>query len=474
MNRQLLGFLSIMCAAALPLRAQEGGDELLQQDEVVPAAEQVEPLAVSPLEKELASRSVSESGQFTVTGGEQALRSSLALEADSVRAWFLKLLETVPPKQPMPIEIRLHGKAGDPPKARPLAYELRFTTESYLLRIHIDLARGLDHERLESAILSGLLFDRALAGRKPGELEAPLRAPAWLVAGLKEARDWAEGRGDRRLYEGVFKQQGRFGVDELLSMPNDEHERLDGVSKSIFRVQSGALVMALLGQPGGKPGFVSFCDEVADYDGEFPILLRQHFPELNLSEKSLAKWWSLTLAKLAEAPLTEAMSIRETEARIQDALELQFADAQGLRQRVPISQWQQLPEMGEAARLEVVRPVQDALSHLSYRCFPSYRPLILDYQKWLVSWASGEPEPEPPLFEMEEAREIMSQRANRARDYLDFVEINEARELSGNFDDYMKLKRELEDKPRPPRQDRVSRYLDTLDKVYGASRGTSP
>ncbi len=458
----LLCFVFLACVSA-----EEEGEALLQEDKVVPAAERIDPLEVRPLAAELASRVISESGQFRVAGGERALRGSVALQADSVRMWFHRLIETEPLSKPMPVEIILHGQAGDPPKARPLAYELRFTPDTFMLRIHVDLAQGMDHDRLESAILSGLLFDRALADTKPGPLDGPLRAPAWMVIGLKEAREWAEGRGDRRLYEGVFQQSVRFAIDELLAMENDRHERLDGLSKSIFRVQSGAMVMALLSQPDGKAAFARFCDDAAAYEGEFPILLRQHFPDLNLSEKSLVKWWSLTLAKLSEAPLTEAMGIEETEKRLEEELVLQFTDGEGLRRRIPIAQWKELPEMGEAARLEVVRPLQDALGHLSYRCFPSYRPLLMDYQKWLVSWASGEEEPEPALFEMEEAREIMAQRALRARDYLDFVEIDQARELSGNFEDFMKLKQELAERVRPPRGDRVSKYLDTIQAVYG-------
>ena len=467
--------LILVGVATWTVLSAEEDSALLDQDEVVPAAEKIEPVPMSPLAEELAARVVSESGQFTVSGGERALRASVVLQADAVRSWFLTLLETTAPEKKMPIEILLHGAAGDPPRARPLAYELRFTQENFLLRIHVDLSRGLDHERLESAILSGLLFNRALADKDPGELETALRAPAWLITGLREAHDWAEGRGDRRLYEGVFKQGGRFGVDELLALENDKHERLDGLSKSIFRVQSGALVMALLGQPDGKLAFVKFCDDVADYDGEFPLLLRRHFPDLNLSEKSLVKWWSLTLAKLAEAPLTEVMNIEDTEKQLDEALTLVYSDDEGIRHRFPVSEWRKIPDLGDAARIDVIRPVQESLNHLSYRCFPSYRPLIMDYQNWLVSWASGEEEPLPPVSEMQESREIMSQRARMAHDFLDYMEINEARELSGDFSDYMKLKNQVEETVRVPRNDRVSKYLDTMEKAFGTPRRpTSP
>jgi hypothetical protein len=49
---------------------------------------------------------------------------------------------------------------------------------------------------------------------------------------------------------------------------------------------------------------------------------------------------------------------------------------------------------------------------------------------------------------------------------MDYFEISRARHLSGEFDDYMRLKRELELRPRPPRRDRLSDLLDTMQKAY--------
>ena len=59
----------------------------------------------------------------------------------------------------------------------------------------------------------------------------------------------------------------------------------------------------------------------------------------------------------------------------------------------------------------------------------------------------------------------MKARATRARDYLDWFEISNARETSGVFDDYLLLKRRLESNPRD-RKDGVSSYLDRMDAVF--------
>ena len=118
-------------------------------------------------------------------------------------------------------------------------------------------------------------------------------------------------------------------------------------------------------------------------------------------------------------------------------------------------------------RQEAVRPAEDGLTRLSYRCFPSYRPLIEEYQQILRDIAGGGRDGiAERLEELAGQRQVRVERALRARDYMDYFEISRARDLSGEFDDYLRLKKELELKPRPQRKDRITEYLDALQKVY--------
>lgn len=415
----------------------------------------------------------SESGQFGVNGGDGAQRASIAIQADDTRRRFSALLSEGENEVSVPIEVFLHGRSGDPPRARPLAHELRYTKDTYLLRIHVDLSRGIDRERMDGAIIRGLLFQRSLRGREAGSVDTALKVPVWLVQGLLEADAWREGRGDRKLYDAVFRQGGRYTLDELFNMNEEEFWRTDGVSRAMFRAQSGAMAMALIEQPDGKAAFAKFCNEVALFEGEMPILMRTHFPELNLSEKSLAKWWALTLARLAEAPITEVMNVLETERALADALRLHFRDEEGISINVVLDEWNGPDPEEQSVRYAAVRPAQDALNRLSYRCFPSYRSLLSDYQLILMEWArEGRNEQMVmDLVELNELRARMLERATRGRDYLDFMEISSATELSGSFADYMRLKQELKERPRVEKNDSISRYLDTLEAVYGRSKG---
>ena len=477
--------VSLLLLAASIVRGQEAAPKALPVEE--PAAEQT----VAPggnIERPASiERSVSRSGMFRVGGGDTAQRSSVALFLETARDGFESLLRDrdqaaeelaaqkggfapAAPKNDdfeVPVDVALIGKVGNPPPPVRVAYELRFTDDAHLLSIRVHLGRGGDNELLERAALTVLLYERALRGVKPGTVEDALVVRPWLVEGLVEAGKWSTGRADRRIYEGVFRRGGGFTVDELFELPESGFQRLDGASRLSFRALSGALVMALLEQPGGRGAFRSFCGEAARFSGEMPVLLRKHFPDLNLSERSLAKWWALTLAKLVEPKLSEVLSIRETESALDEALRFHTRDADGNPLTRPIDEWREVAALKPGERVEAVRPADDALTRLSYRCFPSYRAILLDYQDILRGVAGEAPDDlDARLAGLAEQRRIRIDRALRARDYLDYFEISRARELSGEFDDYLRLKEELELRPRPARSDRISDRLDTMQKAY--------
>ena len=227
--------------------------------------------------------------------------------------------------------------------------------------------------------------------------------------------------------------------------------------------------MALLKQPQAEGAFAEFCAEVPMFAGETPILMRQFFPELSLSEKSLSKWWDLMLAALSEAQVTEVLGVLETDKALDQALLLYFRDEEGFAKRVRLEDWTgEDPEL-KGVRYTAVRPAQDALSRLSYRCFPSFRPLLKDYQDLLMVWAEeGRTERmAQEFYDLRAMRFLLVERATRGRDFLDFIEIRDATELSGNFDDFVRLKEELKEKPRAERDDPVSGYLDVIDEAFG-------
>jgi len=492
-----------LAAAVLSAGAQEPGQAVPVQaaPAAIPVEEPAAPAALDPAPQAVVpggnvprppkeERAVSRSGMFRVSGGGAELRSqrsAVALLLEQTKDDFEDLMrERKDPSEPkaanpnsfvtpemklddfkIPVDVMLIGKEGDPP----LSYHLANTGSSFILGMRIHLAKGIDNERLERAALTILLYERALRGADPKSYDEVLVIRPWLVEGLIEAGKWRANRADRRLYEGVFKQGGGFTLDELFEVSDKNLARLDSASKLTFRALSGALVMALLEQPHGRGAFRSFCGEAARFSGEMPVLLRKHFPELNLSEKSLAKWWALTLAKLVQPKLTEVLSVQETERDLGDALQFHTRDAEGNAVNRDIAAWETIARLEPEERAEAVKPADEGIIRLSYRCFPSYQPILREYQQILRDLVAGEHgEIAGRVAELSEQRKLRIDRALRARDYLDFIEISQARELSGEFEDYMRLKKELEQRPRAPRHDRVTETLDTMQRTYESRR----
>lgn len=413
---------------------------------------------------------VSRSGQFRVSGGDGAWRGMAAAIAEEARDQLLRLTEAKDDVWKYPILIVLHGKEGDAAPPRTVAFDLNFNDQGFLLRVDLHLARGIDREILLRDATKAMIYERALRDMKPGPLASPLNVPPWLLEGLREAVAWREQRSDRRMYEAVFKRGGLYQVDELLALSEEKLDALDAPTRDACRVSSGALVMALLEQPQGKDGYVKFLNEVAAYDGEMPILLRKHFPGMNLSASSLAKWWQLQLANMAAAPLGESLTIEATEAGLNEALQLHLPDGASAWISKPMSAWREVLALNDAERQKALFPAADDLTRLSYRCFPSYRPLIAEYLTLLGSLGKKEDKHvEKRLFELSQLRTAMLEKKKRAVDFLDWFEITRARETSGEFEDYLQLKQRL-DQQQQPRVDPLSDSLNRFDKIF--DRGT--
>jgi hypothetical protein len=406
----------------------------------------------------------SKSGQFRVTGGDPATRGALALLAEAARTEFRDTCG-IKGDWKIPIGIRLHGKAGEPSPTRPILTRLVDVdgVRQLILEVHIGL--GVDHEPFRRGIYSLLIYELALAGKT--DPEDQLAAMPWLVDGLLEAAAWKHGTSERRLYRALFLSGGLFKLSDLLALSEAEHERLDGASRVAFRISSGALVTALLDQPQGKDGFRAFLKDAASFAGEVNVVLSRHFPDLNLSDTGLEKLWRLQMAnKGGLNTLQDVLTVQETEDALRESLYLDFRTEEGLVQRVPLSEWRQLSRMDPAERATATRSAEDALVRLSYRCFPSYRPLLGDYQRLLSAMRGNKPgDVTEKLSELEEAREVMLARSAHGRDYLDWFEITRARETSGAFEDYRKLKQRLKHRPSE-RSSSTARYLDQMDRVF--------
>ncbi len=449
---------------------QEVGEEPIPRAELVEEVEAV--VDERPVFRE-DGEVISYSKQFRVMGGDMASRGLAANMAEQAKEELLRLTGEKD-EWKVRVVVELRGEVGEPVPKRDTVIDLFDNETEYELKIFYHLSRGLRKESFKRAVLTALMYERALRVRENVVKDVPLNVPPWLVEGLEEATSWRLKESDRRLYDALFRHGGFFKLDDLFVLAEGEYGRMDAASKAAFRVSAGALVMGLLDQPEGKAGMRSFLAELPAYDGEMPALLRKHFPELNLSATSLEKLYELQLANKGSVPLTDVLDVLKTERFLEEALRFRYQDEKGLVQVVGLSEWESLSGLQKEDKVEAVRMAQDDLLRLSYRCFPSYRPLLLEYQAVLANFTNEETKDVAKTLEgLSERRRNMVAKAERAKDFMNYFEITRARETSGAFEDYLKLKARLKENPKE-RKDGMSEYLDLLDPLFYVPEEKNP
>lgn len=192
-------------------------------------------------------------------------------------------------------------------------------TLSYNIFIH--LGRGINQDKLRHAIVSTLLYEMMLRTVDPEGLPDEVTLPPWLIAGLEQAVLWHTNEADRAMYSTLFQQSGIMTPEEILNCPEPEKE-LDATSYAAYQTSCGALVLCLLNQENGPEGMKQLLDQAILGNDDPRNLIKRHFPQLNLTPSSLHKWWTLQLSRMATPPLTETLTITETERHLQEALTL--------------------------------------------------------------------------------------------------------------------------------------------------------
>lgn len=405
----------------------------------------------------------SRSRQFLVHGSNLQVRNAVATLADETRQALVDVVGGGDGfKNPIVIELR--GRPGTKVPPNPMAVSVYTVNGGFRLQLDIHLARGIDREALERRIIELLIFERSLRNRSADGFEDRLLVPDWLLEGFLEKFRWRRQEGDRNLYAALFKRKALFSVERLL--PERAARDLGAGERAAFRASSGALVMALLDQPDGKEGMAGFLSEVATFEGQPMAILMKHFPDMNLGENSLEKWWALQLARMAEAPVTEMMTVAETEAALDEALVIRFDDGQGGSIGLEPAQFRDVLALDPERRLAAVGPVADRLTLMSFRAFPGHRPVIAGYLAILGELVQDRDENlDARLTELDQSRDYLRRIGVRTRDILEWYHITTAVEVSGAFDDYLKLKEKLQQGPSQ-RRGPISAYLDAIEKVY--------
>jgi len=411
-------------------------------------------------------RSSSIDGRLTILGGGSSLRVAMIQDADDLISDLDRLVGEVPGK-PYPIYLEIFPFE----KGKSSQISLEFLKPEggapYRLQIYLRLGRGssFEQKQFERVILQMLVMERSLRSLPEGESVERVEVRPWLLDGLAEAIQWKNGKGDRRMYSSLMESGGWIEVEDLVDRA--AIAGLDVLSRELFRASSGALVMALLAQNQGAKSLAEFLGKVAVFEGEQMILLRTHFPQANLGPKGLERWWMLQVAALSEKKLSEAMTIPETDERLSGILELHLKNENEEAFRVSLGSWRQVAGLqSQEERIESIRPANDLLAHLSFRCFPTFRPVIAGYLKILSDVADGKTEEvEEMIRNLEEFRTAEVERHQKLVDLMDWYHLSSVRKESGEFEDYLKMQKNLR-KGNEFGKDPLHQYLDKVQKVF--------
>jgi len=420
-------------------------------------------MAVGQLE-----RSSTQLDRLVVYGADSKLRGVIVQDAEAMVRSLDKLAgELTGPPFPVTLELQPAAKGKPSAIVKKNFFKVEDVKTRFLLEVKMRLGQGnsFDQQALDRVLLEMFLIERSLRALPADETAARVEIRPWLLDGIGEALLWKKGKGDRRIYASLVESGGWMAVEKLVE--EERTSQMDVLSRELFRASSGALVMALLAQPQGKDSMERYLSKVATFEGEHLTLLRTHFPQVNLGREGLERWWMLQVAAMSEAPLTEAMTIPETEIALEKALKLYFKSATGRSVEKQLDAWEEILKLeSEEERVAVVRPAADLLTYLSYRCFPTYRPVLVGYLRALGEIAKGEPENIDEIFEnLRVYREAESQRFERVIDLLDYYHISTEQNESGEFEDYLRFKRNVQSSSEK-KKDPFNRYLDDVQRIY--------
>lgn len=413
---------------------------------------------------------VSQSRMFSVSGGDSLRMGAIATKADEVRGSVCRLLG-FGEEWKYAISIRLIGQPEDPPEPNPIRTRISVIGQEPNFQIRIFPGGGIDVDRLSNAIITMVLYERALRGVRADSLPDSVRIPEWLVAGVQQAILWRSGKADRRLYQNLFNRAEMLSPEEIVGATNVA--RLDAASRQVYEVSCGVLVMCLVNREGGLAQLRELVEESALEEGSPQEVIMAHFHELGVDGNMLAKWWALELASLAQPPATAAMTPMETEKQLTEILTVIYYNPH-TRTPEPVSvdnvyALTELPDWREQ-----MRPCVDRLMELNLRCFPGYRPILMEYARAIASLLQGAAPDEAQniLGPLRELRQAYIATSIRGRDYLDWYEITQLGHAkdSGSFNSYLEAMRVLRKETPGPRTP-ISQYLEDIEALYSLGAG---
>lgn len=405
----------------------------------------------------VSNRSISGSQQFTVFCPDHDLRQNLAGAFDEVRhGLFAELGIQLGPPIPIYVNIQTRKVA----EVNASTWNMRWLDAPDGARVQLDVLVDDDmpQQRLQEHIVSALLLTLKYRNKPPTGGEAYSEAPAWLVEGLSEKIRLQTIEPDATLYRGLLNARKVPDLENWLKL---DPAKMDATSMGIYRAYACALVAFFQGEPNGNKKLTEFLQKAPNDPTGSLAWLAKAFPSLGDNGKNLAKWWSLSLAKLSASDRYASWSGEETNKALEKLLTLTVSDKDG-KKTFELDRYQDFVK--HPGFPTALATLQSDLQRLTIHAHPLFRPVVYGYQEIADRLQRGKLRNlDAKIDELKTLRAELDQRLRDVSDYLTWFEATQSGQRGpSEFDSYFRLMQSF-NAPRPPSKEPIGRYLDAME-----------
>jgi hypothetical protein len=436
-------------------------------------------------------------GQFHVWGRDRRHRTLLLNSATETQRLVLTALRQPSAfRHPIVIQIRDAGSLRS--GASPVWSEITEVSGGFRFEINVAPERDtVPGDLWRQEVVRCLLAEMILRSRSDSNVadsESP--PPDWLLHGTLEMLVYQATGRPSEAFARVFQLGHVLPLEDIFQA---DPIRMDSVSRSIYRASCCGLLQMLLDQPSGASSMSALLPSLASPATDPSIAIARCFPALTASGNSLSKWWALQLAAMSQPSADEILPPRDTESALLKAITLQIdqepptkapakptrlpgkikrifsrqkdqpADATvmapGEPRQLPLAKWAEIASRPD--RAAILERSALALTRLSVRAHPIYRPVINDYLVLIRDLSAGRRlrDADARLALLDKTLSGIRSDLGRIEDYLDWYEATQQDQAGDAFRDYFRAEDELTSPP-PRRSDPISRYLDEVAREF--------
>lgn len=410
---------------------------------------------------DLKNRSTSASGQFVVYCDDRELRGRVVMFVDETKDRVLRLLQE---RDDWDLPVVMTIDRAEPGKNEP-GVDIALVHTVGGGKVELNVRIGDDPARifLQKHVIRALLIEMAYRDRPAVNGRRIVDAPWWLVEGMIQSFRRRDGELNADVFKSIADRSKLPALEKFVVQPP---VMLSGFSGEVDRACAMCLVEALLGLPSGPENLARLVKDWPDVSTDAMGALAHHFPILSESPKSLAKWWSLQLARFADSERWQGLSLEESDKELSNILALQIAvDKTGRTQKFGLAEFEKFMAMPGAK--QSLRAAQVRLVTFSARANPLFRPIVIDYEQITAALGAGKTKDiAKKVADAEAYRAKLIQRMALITDYLNWYEATNPQAQVGVFDNYLRAVKEAEPKPPKPVDPRITEYLDSLEKEF--------